>query len=278
LGKNVRHAAIAGLLVGLVAHGAAQQATPSFEVASIKANHSGLPFVNFGMPPGGQFTATNAPLREVIRVAYSPLPDFLIVGAPDWIRTERFDIVAKAEGNPERAQLFLMIRTLLADRVKLAVHREMRELPIYALVRAKPEGPLGPRLRPAAADCVALMAAAQKGTPLPPANRILCGSRSRGGTLAIGGMTMDQIALGLWPQLGRVVVDRTGLQGSFDLDLDFAPEAPAAASTGASDASPQSDAPSIFTAVQEQLGLKLESTKGPVEVLVIDRVERPTED
>jgi uncharacterized protein (TIGR03435 family) len=91
-------------------------------------------------------------------------------------------------------------------------------------------------------------------------------------------MTMDQISSGLWPQLGRVVVDRTGLPGSFDLDLDFAPESPAAASTGAPDAPPQSDAPSIFTAVQEQLGLKLESTSGPVEVLVIDRVERPTED
>ena len=230
------------------------------------------------MPPGGQFTATNAPLREIIRAAYSPLPDFLIVGAPDWIRTERFDIVAKAEGNPERAQLFLMLRTLLTDRVKLAVHRETREIPIYALVRVKPGGPLGPRLRSAAVDCVALMAAAQKGTPLPPSNRILCGTRARAGTIAIGGMTMDQISSGLWPQLGRVVVDRTGLQGSFDLDLDFAPESPAAASTGAPDAPPQSDAPSIFTAVQEQLGLKLESTRGPVEVLVIDRVERPTED
>jgi uncharacterized protein (TIGR03435 family) len=274
----MRHAAIAGLLMSLVALAAAQQATPSFEVATIKPNHSGLPFVNFGMPPGGQFTATNAPLREIIRAAYGPLPDFLIVGAPDWIRTERFDIVAKAEANPERAQLFLMLRTLLTDRVKLAVHREMREIPIYALVRVKPGGPLGPRLRPAAVDCVALMAAAQKGTPLPPSNRILCGTRARAGTIAIGGMTMDQIALGLWPQLGRVVVDRTGLQGSFDLDLDFGLESPAAGSTGASDAPPQSDAPSIFTAVQEQLGLKLESTRGPVEVLVIDRVERPTED
>jgi len=273
----MRQTAIAGMVIVAIAHVSAQSPTPSFEAASVKVNRSGSREVNFGMPGGGRFTATNAPLREIIRVAYSPLPDFLIVGAPDWIRTERFDIVAKAEGNPERAQLFLMLRALLADRVKLTVHRETREIPIYALVRAKTEGPLGPRLRPAAVDCVALMAAAQKGTPLPPSNRILCGTRARAGTIAIGGMTMDQIALGLWPQLGRVVVDRTGLQGSFDLDLDFAPESSVTASTGAPDA-PPGDAPSIFTAVQEQLGLKLESTRGPVEVLVIDRVERPTDD
>ena len=272
----MRHAVIAGLLIAVVAHTAAQQPA-AFDVASIKANRSGLPFVNFGMPPGGRFLAENAPLREIIRVAYGG-PDFLIVDAPDWLRAERFDIAAKADGNPERDQIIVMLRTLLADRFKLAIHTEKRELPIYTLVRVKTDGALGPRLRPAAADCAALLAATRTGTPLPPSNRILCGSRNRSGTLAIGGMTMDQIAAGFWPQLGRVVVDRTGLQGSFDLDLDYAPSPPAGVAAAAPDAAAQSDAPSIFTAVQEQLGLKFESTKGPVDVLVIDHVERPTED
>jgi len=263
----MRHAAIAVVLLALAAHAAAQPATPAFDVASVKANHSGLPTVNFGMPGGGRFTATNAPLREIIRVAFDNVPDFLIVDAPEWIRVERFDISARAEGGPDRDQLFTMIRTLLADRFKLATHRETRELPQYTLMRAKPDGALGPRLRPAAADCAAIMAAAQKGTPPPRSDRILCGSRNRPGLIAVGGMTMDQIARGLWPQLGRVVIDRTGLQGSYDVDLEFAP-----------DLSTPSDLPSIFTAVQEQLGLKLESTRGPADVLVIDHVERPRED
>jgi uncharacterized protein (TIGR03435 family) len=111
------------------------------------------------------------------------------------------------------------------------------------------------------------MAAAQKGTPPPRSDRILCGSRGGPGTIAIGGMTMDQIAAGFWTRLGRVVINRTGLQGNFDLDLEFAP-----------DLATPSDSPSIFTAVEEQLGLKLESTKGPVDVLVVERVERPVED
>jgi len=273
----MRHAAATGLMIGAIAVVSAQSPTPSFEAASVKVNRSGSREVNFGMPGGGRFAATNAPLREIIRVAYG-VPDFLIAGAPDWIRAERFDIVARADGSPEREQLFLMLRTLLADRFKLAIRRETRELPQYALVRVKPDGPLGARLRPAAADCAAIMAAAQKGTPPPRSDRILCGSRGGPGTLAIGGMTMDQIASGFWTRLGRVVINRTELQGTFDLDLDFAPEPPAGAPTPSLDAAPPADSPSIFTAVQEQLGLKLESTRGPVKVLVVDRVERPTED
>ncbi len=249
----------------------ARTQTPVFEVASIKANHSGLSAVNFGMPGGGRFTATNAPLRELIRVAFNNVPDFLIVDAPDWIRSERFDVNARAEESADRDKLFAMIRTLLTDRFNLATHRETRDVAQYALVRLKPDGALGPRLRPTATDCPAILAAAQRGTPPPRSDRILCGSRNRPGTIAIGGMTMDQIARGLWSQLGRVVIDRTGLTGAFDLDLDFAAETSA-------DVPASIDSPSIFTAVQEQLGLRLEAARGPVEVLVIDRVERPAED
>src|SRR6266487_4622992 len=121
---------------------AAAAANPSFEVASIKPNKSGDPRVSIGIQPGGRFTATNYPLRFLIRNAYQ-LQDFQLVGGPDWIASERFDIVAKAAGDVPRTPpggppgpLQLMLQSLLADRFKLVAHKEMRELPIYALVLA----------------------------------------------------------------------------------------------------------------------------------------------
>ena len=267
----MRHAAIATLVIMFAASASAQQA--AFDVASIKVNRSGAREINLGLPGGGRFTATNAPLMELIRVAYET-PDFLIADAPDWIRNERYDILAKVEGAPDTTQLFLMVRTLLADRFKLRVHMEKREQPAYALVKLKFDGSLGPRLRAATTDCVALRNAIQKGAPVPRSNRLLCGVQVRPDALVIGGRTMEQIANSLSQQLRRAVVDRTRLDGSFDADLDFAPIPP----PGLTDPPPRSDAPSIFTAVQEQLGLKLEPTRAPVDVLVIDRVEHPTED
>ena len=156
-----------------------------------------------------------------------------------------------------------MLRTLLRERFMLTARRETRELPIYSLVRTRPDQ----RLRPATADCVALTAAMRAGTPLPPANRILCGSRLRPGGVSVGGMTMAEIAAEvIGPQVDRPVVDRTGIAGGFDFDLDFAPLAATSATT---------DAPSIFTALDEQLGLRLEAGRGPVDVLVIESVARP---
>ena len=269
----MRHAAIAGLLVTLSMPTVAQQPPAAFDVASIKVNRSGAREINLGLPGGGRFTATNVPLRELIRVAYET-PDFLIADAPDWIRNERYDIVAKVEGAPDTSQLFLMVRSLLADRFKLRLHTEKREQQAYVLVKAKADGSLGPRLRPATTDCVALRNAVQKGAPVPRSNRLLCGVQVRPDALVLGGRTIDQIANALSQQLGRAVVNRTGLDGSFDADLDFAPMPP----PGATDPPPPSDAPSIFTAIQEQLGLKLDSTRAPVDVLVIDQVEHPTDD
>jgi bla regulator protein blaR1 len=269
--------ALTAAQLSIHAQSPAETARSTFEVATVKPNRSGLPNTNFGLQPGGRFSATNAPLREIIRMAYG-VPDLQIVGAPDWIRAERFDIVAKANGNPPVQEVLLMLRTLLADRFRLAVHNEKREVPIYALVLARPDRGLGPRLRPAATDCAAIMAAARNGVPPPSSNRILCGTRVRPGVLAVGGLTMSGIASAFWPLVSRIVVDRTELQGNFDLDLDFAPDS-AAGGQGVSNEPPSvSQAASIFTAVQEQLGLKLESTRGPVEVLVIDRVEPPTPD
>jgi len=274
----------------------------TFEVASVKPNNSGRPFIQLGAAPGGRFTATNVPLRLLIRNAYQ-LQDFQVVGGPNWINSDRFDIVAKAEGNtpptppggPPGPMQFMM-RNLLKERFKLAVHNETRELPIYALTLVRSDGKLGPQLRPPAVDCAAIFARGRGGRggiavappplPGPPSagERPPCGMRIGPGNLAGGSVTMAQLANTLSQFAQRVVVDRTGLTQNFDIDLtwtpDQIPQGPPGGPPPGAPALPPIDpnGPSLFTAVQEQLGLKLESTRGPVEVLVIDHVELPTPD
>jgi uncharacterized protein (TIGR03435 family) len=181
----------------------------------------------------------------------------------------------------------IMLRNLMADRFKLRVHRETREMPIYALVLARSDGTLGPQLRPAAVDCAAL--AGQRGRGGPPAplqagERPPCGMRIGPGNMMGGGLALSQLANSLSPFAQRVVVDRTGLTGNFDLDLtwtpDQIPQAPPGGLPAGVPPPPPIDpnGPSLFTALQEQLGLKLDSVRGPVEVLVIDSVEQPTAD
>jgi uncharacterized protein (TIGR03435 family) len=270
---------------------------PVFEAASVKANKSGDNRIGIGFQPGGRFRASNVPLRELISAAYGtpqPLPAFQISGGPKWIESERFDIVAKAAGDPQPGpngpppEMFLMLRNLLAERFQLTVHRESKELPIYTLVMARSDGRLGAQLRPAATDCAALMNATRSrgGGPPPapaPGERMPCGMRMFPGNLTGGASTMAQLTNVLARFVNRTVVDRTGLAGVFDIDLQWTPDQ---MPQGRGDPPPGApplpaidpNGPSIFTAVQEQLGLKLESTKGPVDVLVIDRVEHPTED
>jgi uncharacterized protein (TIGR03435 family) len=263
--------------------------SPTFEVASVKLNKSGQPFVSIGSQPGGRFTATNVPLRLLIRNAYQ-IQDFQLIGAPDWVSTDRFDIIAKAEGDVAPSApggppgpLQLMLRALLAERFNLKMHPERRELPIYALVLARSDGKLGPQLRPAAVDCASVQAARRGGPPTPPqpGERLPCGIRVGPGQLAGGGLPLSQLATLLAPSVQRVIVDRTGLSGNFDFDLSWTPDQipqgpPPAGAPGLPPIDP--NGPSILTAVQEQLGLKLDSTKGAVDVLVVDNVERPTPD
>ena len=271
-------------------------AEPSFEVASVKANRTGAPGGSFVMPPG-RFTASNLPLRVLIANAYQ-LSFFQLVGGPDWAGTERFDIAAKAPDGAPPEQTRAMVRTLLRDRFRLVVHMESRDTPMYALVQA-PGDRLGPRIARSSMDCgpireqrAAANAAAVRArgpVPVPPApasnEPVVCQMRvgGRGGpTLSYRARNITMVALAgaLRPYVGREVVDRTGLTGEFDFDLEFAP--PPASAAGPADGpvppAPLDEAASIFTALQEQLGLKLESTRGPVEVMVIDRAERPTED
>ena len=254
----------------------APQVRPTFEAAAIKRNTSGSDAASF-RGQSARIAVTNNSLRNIIRNAWG-LQGFQIIGGPDWINIERWDIVAKAEGNPQGPEMMVMVQNLLADRFKLVTHRETRELPIYALVLAKADRSFGPNLHASSTDCLKEMTAAVARVGGPPRDgKVLCGMRTNNGRMEMNAVPMANLARNLSPIAGRSVVDKTGLSGGFDATLTWTPDA----SLGSSpEAPPQTtDAgPSLFTAIQEQLGLKLDSQRGPVEVLVIDSVERPTED
>jgi len=258
----------------------------SFEVASVKRNNSGDRNSLLRVLPGGRLSATNFAVRQLINFAWQLAP-FQVAGGPEWINSDGYDIVAKLDGNPGIVEpgkglidpRQMAVRNLLADRFKLKTHIEMREMDIYALVMAKPGGAPGPKLIPSPQDCAAQAAAARGQFPPPAAGpppelgKAYCGIFGSNGRIRFGGLNSTMLAQAFNGPAGRMVVDRTGLQGSWDFELRFIPrnrgvDAPAA----------DPDLPDFFTAIQEQLGLKLESAKGPVEVLVIDSVERPTED
>ena len=253
------------------------QAPLAFDVASIKPNTSGeaRQGVRF-YPPSDRVVVTNLTLRGLIRNAYQ-LQDDEVAGGPSWLDSDHFDIVANSDGNHSPQDKWLMMRALILERFKLGVHKETRELPVYALVVAK-SGTLGPKLRHVEPDCSPPRTPPPQGPP--DRNRPnQCGALYAGpGTVNFRGVLMTDLArFGLASQVGRIVIDRTGLTGRFDLDLEFSPTNRLQASPDAADASRDSG-PSIFTALQEQLGLKLQAEKGPVEVLVVDRAEHPVED
>ena len=259
----------------------------AFDVASVKPNRSADLGIRIDLPGGNRFTAINVPLRELIRFAYD-VQNVRLIGGPDWARSERFDVVAKSEqdlpawtpaGPP--IQVLLMLRMLLADRFGLVVHQETRELPTYALAVAKNDRKLGPELRTSTLDCEKK----RTGPPPPPPqgreDQPACGMRIGPGQMVMGGASMEQLASILSQFVQRTVVDRTGLGGPFDLHLGWTPERyPQGPPPPGGPPLPPVDpnGPSLFAALQEQLGLKLESTKGPVDVLVIDHVEQPTPD
>jgi uncharacterized protein (TIGR03435 family) len=271
--------ALAAIPPGLAAQG------PAFEVASVKTNKSGPNSPQRGgLPPGDRVSLINLTARTLIQIAF---PDvFEIAGAPPWIGrqgpnfdTDRFDVAAKAEKVSTTAELRLMLRTLLADRFKLRVHTETKTESTWVLVLARRDGKLGPNLHPARATCVELRQAA----PSPEPGKDPCGMRSFAtalmtGTMSVRGFTIDQLAMVTNDLERRRFVDKTGLSGVFDWDLKWTPQR-FLQTTFDRDRFPtiDPDGPSIFTALQEQLGLKLESDKGDTETLVIDRIERPSE-
>ena len=180
-------------------------------------------------------------------------------------------------------QTTLALRTFLTERFKLVTHRETRELDIYALVMARPGGKPGPALKSTSIDCSAEAMAARRGAPPPPAQGGTqppnCGLQMSAGRIRFGGWPLTMFASSVSGQVGRQVVERTGLTGNWDFELTYAPDAGRGLTPAGTDALPASpDGPSLFTAIEEQLGLKLQPMKGPVEVVVIDSIERPTPD
>ena len=266
---------------------AAEHAPLRFEVASIRPigppGGAGPVFGAVGFPPGGQLVAHNIQFVTLVRAAY---PDFLsshlIVGGPDWIRTQLFDINAKATGDPPRARLAEMLTHLLADRFQLKVHTEQREINAYALVRVRRDGRLGSGLRRRTIDCDAPRPSPaprpsfprrvpRRFEPLEPPECQWSSIVVNGVNYFAGrGELISRLVAHLQVNVDRAIVDRTGLTGRFDFDLEHAPL------EGPSTTEQPGGAPPILTAIREQLGLRLESRNERVNVLVVDHVEMPS--
>lgn len=275
---------------------------PAFDVASVKQNKSGgPPFSNFPLGPGdvyapngGYFRATNIPLVAFISFAWKLSGNqmqFLSPQLPQWVFSDRFDIQARVDGNPGKDEMRMMMRSLLADRFKLAMHSETRQAALFGLVLAKP-GKTGPQLRaheagsacpttslpPAPGSAPAPLATVDGGfpvicggiMPMPPGTRGRIRLAARGVSLGLLASTFS----GGVGNVGRPVVDQTGLSGTFDFILEWAPETGDPAPRGFV---PDQTGPPLAEALKEQLGLKLDAQKGPVEALVVDHIERPSE-
>ena len=252
----------------------AQSTLPAFEAASIKVNRSNASGVGAStllFQPDGRFKAINEPLWRLIAEAYRStyqLRRFEIEGVPAAMENPRFDVDAVPQGTPGAAEQRQMLQRLLAERFKLTLHKETRELPIYTLVKARADGRLGERLKPSDVDCAKVRAGAAP-PPMPgqpPSCMMVFG---QGRSISYG-MTITQLAeMALSRAVLRPVVDRTDLKGVYTWTLEWAPD---------DNPDPNGNLPSLMTALVEQLGLKLESTRGPVDVIVIDHVEPPTPD
>jgi uncharacterized protein (TIGR03435 family) len=272
---------VLGAPEALKLHAQTQADGPRFETASITLNASGDSRGGCcRIQPGGQVTATNVTLRQLIQSAHQRhiFDNREISGGPPWMGAVRFDVVAKAREDPvfdangSAPQLWSMLRQLLEDRFKLKLRTESIERPIYSMVVAKSDGAFGPRLRRSDVDCGAVMAMLIKG--MPPA-KPTCASASYPGRLVVSALPISALASLLAQSVDRVVVDRTGLAGRFDVELEaveIRPPGPFGPSYRPSDTKQ-----SIFSSVPEQLGLELKSTTGPVEILIVDHAEKPTE-
>jgi uncharacterized protein (TIGR03435 family) len=242
---------------------------PVFDAATIKPNRSGADGSSIGQRPGGQYVMTNGPIGMLLQNAFAP-QNRELVGAPDWVGSERYDLQATANATTSSDDLRLMLRALLVERLKLVAHLEPREQPVFFLVKARPDGRLGPKIERATRDCAAMAAARNAGVVPPalaaPANGAPpCGLQTNDAEMLGGGMTMDLLARNLGRAAGRPVFDRTAIDGYFDFTLTY------------SRGTDNPDAPSFFTALQEQLGLKLEPGRAPLQTLVIEHIERPSE-
>jgi uncharacterized protein (TIGR03435 family) len=249
---------------------------PEFAAATVKLNRSGARQRSIGFEPGGRFVARNMPVRFVIGRAYgvgTTLPPYLFDGGPEWIENEPYDIeavpepgaLANLDENGRRDALLAMLRALLTDRFELRAHWEPRERPVYLLVRSRADRRIGPSLVPSAGDDCRPPLTSATATPLPACG---AGPMDRG-VLSGYNMTLPEITRTLQFYLERPVIDRTDLRGRFTFSLRFALELPGVPVEGDT---------SIFTALSEQLGLRVQADRQPVDVLVVDAIERPASD
>lgn len=260
---------------------------PSFDVASIRPSQR-TQASDIRPTPFGRFTATNATTKSLILRAYG-LVDAQLIGAPSWLDAEHFDIDARvATAPPGGAEALIpLVRTLLVERFKLKAHPETRELPAYALTFARRDRQLGPQIRATQTDCTKastltqdqVRAAVLDGWPqCGMAYVVNFSTASPNGTnikmrFRRSGVTMPDLAIALQPPMDRPVVDQTGLDGRFDVEYSFAPQPP----TPGVESAFGPDAPALSVALEEQLGLKLESRRMPVPVLILDSIDRPSE-
>ena len=282
---------VAAALFPSATAGQAPPAGPTFDVVSVKPNAMqpgpGFAGMNMNLRPDGGLTMTRVPVMLLLTLAYQ-MSTADMVGLPDWASREFYDVTATAsQSNPTLEDRQAMVRAMLVDRFRLLAHRERREVPSFDLVLGRDDGRLGTGLVKTETDCDAVMAARRKeaeeasrsGTPPPPPQGFDANSPP---PCFFGGMpngirgeaTIANLASMLRAPAGRVVVDKTGLRGTYRVNLTFdfgatfrGPGAPP----------PSDDVPSLFTAVREQLGLRLEPSRTERDVLVIDRLERPTE-
>ena len=291
--RLVRHNGLgSGLLIGavllLAGYGLSAQSEtkPAFEVASVKRNTSGVQRQMVRALPGGRLTTENSSVMMLIQNAYA-VQLYQVVGGPDWIKTEGYDIDAKPEGQIDRQKVWPMLQTLLAERFHLSLHRETHELPVFVLTAAK--GGIKVSQPPKDSVCPPMDAAAPAKAPGTP-GALPCGMVRISISLVTAGIKMDgtripmaELVRTLAGIMGRPVIDKTGFTGEFEINAEFERDEstaglpPRHSGPVSPDAPhPDSNVPSIFAAIQEHFGLKLESAKGPVEVLVVDRLERPT--
>ena len=239
---------------------AQQPSAPSFDVVSIKVNRSGAQGGSSRGQPG-RYVGVNVTLMRLIRLAYRPIEEF--DGGPDWKDRDHFDVQASTGADTSQTQMLAMLRTMLADRFKLRAHTETRSLPVYELRLSRADGRLGSGLARVADACPP---PASPGVP-PAASAIRCGFTVDDGVLK-GMGTMAAIASELTVS-GRHAVDRTGLEGVYRIEVRWSPDNGAGL--------PADAPPEIFTAVREQLGLRLQAATAPTEVVVIESAERPEE-
>ena len=266
------------ILVFLLAAITSAQSPPRFEVASIRPSNSAdrRPFLN--IEPRGRFVARNFSVKRLMEWAYR-IKDFQISGAPGWMGSDLFDITAKPEGSENADKPNLMLQALLAERFQLVIRRETRELPVYALVVAKN----GPKFKDASESDPNIIDLSKRPDLAGRGGRARFTMIRRGRLTAQGG-NMTLLVSELSSFLGRTVVDKTGLTGTYDLKLEWQPDENQVAmfqalgvpeGFGAPAADPLG--PSLFAALEEQLGLRLDSQKGPVEMFAVERIEKPSE-